>query len=69
MARVEMEDVSYLNEQVVPKYAKDSSLNGWKMEFERDEWVREWAAEWEKRGVSSFFFVLLLSPNKDKPPY
>ena len=28
MARIEVEDVSYLNEQVVPKYAKDSSLNG-----------------------------------------
>ena len=32
MARIEMEEVSYLNEQVIPKYAKDPSLK--KMENE-----------------------------------
>jgi hypothetical protein len=68
MARIEMEEVSYLNEQVIPKYAKDPSLNRWKMKFEEmsEGWGR--SAEWEKRGGSSFF-VLLLRPNKDKPPY
>ncbi len=33
MTRIEMEEVSYLNEQVIPNYAKDSSLKGWKNEI------------------------------------
>ena len=30
MARIEVEDVSYLNEQEIPNYAKDPSLKRWK---------------------------------------
>jgi hypothetical protein len=46
MARIEVEDVSYLNEQEIPNYAKDPSLKRWKNEIlEEMMRVSERAAE------------------------